>query len=117
MSAALVTHVTSGFFSSPFVPADIVEVSTSYAAWLIDHNDLERALAVLGRNQPWAVSNFRVALAETRLYRALGNETLWRSALERATATAGERAVPADLSQFGSAIEPGGDTRVATRVP
>jgi DNA-binding winged helix-turn-helix (wHTH) protein/tetratricopeptide (TPR) repeat protein len=98
-------------------PADIVEVSTSYAAWLIEHNDLERALAVLGRNQSWAASNYRVAVSEARLYRALGNEKLWRSALERAQATAGERVVPDELSHFGSEPEATGDARVAARGP
>ena len=82
------------------VPSDVVEVTTSYAAWLIAKGDLERALAVLGRNQAWSAANFRVAVAEARLYRALGNEKLWRAALDRALGTAGERTIPNDVSSF-----------------
>ena len=82
------------------VPADMVEVTTSYAAWLMDKGDLDRALSVLGRNAPWAVSNYRVAVAEARLYQALGNEKLWRMALERAQRTAGERVVPEAAARF-----------------
>ncbi|MET0231385.1 MAG: winged helix-turn-helix domain-containing protein [Rhodanobacteraceae bacterium] len=82
------------------VPSDVVEVTTSYAAWLIAKGDLERALAVLGRNQAWSSANFRVAVAEARLYRALGNEKLWRAALDRALETAGERTIPNDVSSF-----------------
>ncbi len=82
------------------VPSDVVEVTTSYAAWLIAKRDLERALAVLGRNQAWSAANFRVAVAEARLYRALGNEKLWRAALDRAQQTAGERTIPGDVSSF-----------------
>jgi DNA-binding winged helix-turn-helix (wHTH) protein/tetratricopeptide (TPR) repeat protein len=85
------------------VPSDVVEVTTSYAAWLIAKRDLERALAVLGRNQAWSAANFQVAVAEARLYRALGNEKLWRAALDRAQQTAGERVIPNDVSSFEAA--------------
>jgi DNA-binding winged helix-turn-helix (wHTH) protein len=85
------------------VPSDIVEVTTSYAHWLIEKRDLERALAVLGRNQLWAAANFRVAVAEARLYGALGNETLRRAALDRAQQTAGERTIPGDIASPESA--------------
>lgn len=82
------------------VPADIVEVTTSYATWLVGKGDFERAVAVLGRNHDWSATNFRVAVAEARLYRATGNEKLWRAALDRAQQTAGERTIPAEVSQF-----------------
>jgi DNA-binding winged helix-turn-helix (wHTH) protein len=82
------------------VPSDVVEVTTSYAAWLIDRHDLERALAVLGRNHAWAAASFAVAVSEARLYREQGTEKLWQAALDRARAAAGEREIPADLREF-----------------
>jgi DNA-binding winged helix-turn-helix (wHTH) protein/tetratricopeptide (TPR) repeat protein len=81
-------------------PSDIVEVTTSYGNWLIGKRDFERAVAVLGRNHEWAESNFRVAVAEARLYRATSNQVLWRSAFERARKVAGERAIPPDIATF-----------------
>ena len=60
------------------------------------------ALAVLGRNHAWAGSNFRVAVAEARLFKARGDQELWADALRRARQTAGERTVPAELLTFPS---------------
>lgn len=85
------------------VPADIVEVTTSYAAWLVGKGDLERAVAVLGRNHEWSTGNFRVAIAEARLYRAIGNQTLLRAAVDRARQAAGERQLPSDISVIETA--------------
>jgi len=84
------------------VPVDLVEVTVSYTTWLVAKGDFDRAITVLGRNHEWAASNFRVAVAEARLYRATGNETLWRSAVERAQKTAGERAMPSEILRFES---------------
>jgi len=84
------------------VPTDLVEITTAYATWLINKGDLDRALAVLGRTHAWAGSNFRVAVAEARLFKARGDQELWADALRRARQTAGERTVPAELLTFPS---------------
>jgi tetratricopeptide (TPR) repeat protein len=81
------------------VPEDIVGVITSYGNALIADGDFDRASAVIGRATRWSERNFDCALLQTRLYRALGEPDAWRTALARARALAGERAIPAPLDR------------------
>jgi hypothetical protein len=79
------------------VPADLAAVAISYGDSLIANADFERASAVIGRVARWADQDFDCALLQARLYHALGQRSTWQSALERARALAGERAIPAAL--------------------
>jgi DNA-binding winged helix-turn-helix (wHTH) protein/tetratricopeptide (TPR) repeat protein len=79
------------------VPADLATVAVSYGNSLIASGDFERASAVIGRVARWADHDFDCALLQARLYHALGQRSTWQSALERARALAGERAIPTAL--------------------
>ncbi len=79
------------------VPSDLATVAVSYGNNLIAGADFERASAVIGRVARWADRDFDCALLQARLYHALGQRATWQSALERARALAGERAIPATL--------------------
>jgi len=79
------------------VPADLATVAVSYGNSLIASGDFERASAVIGRVARWAEHDFDCALLQARLYHALGQRSTWQSALERARALAGERAIPTAL--------------------
>lgn len=79
------------------VPADLAAVAVSYGNSLIASADFERASAVIGRVARWADRDFDCALLQARLYHALGQRSTWQSALERARALAGERAIPPAL--------------------
>jgi DNA-binding winged helix-turn-helix (wHTH) protein/tetratricopeptide (TPR) repeat protein len=79
------------------VPADLAAVAVSYGNSLIAGADFERASAVIGRVARWADRDFDCALLQARLYHALGQRATWQSALERARALAGERAIPPAL--------------------
>jgi tetratricopeptide (TPR) repeat protein len=79
------------------VPADLAAVAISYGTSLITRSDFERASAVIGRVARWADRDFDCALLQARLYHALGQRATWQSALDRARALAGERAIPASL--------------------
>lgn len=81
------------------IAADTVAVATSWGGALIDRGELERAGIVIGRIARWAALDFSTALAQVRLYRALGQHEAWQAALQRARALAGERTIPAALSQ------------------
>ncbi len=87
------------------VPIDLRTVIVSYVHWLIERSDLERAVAVLGRAQTWADGDYALTLARLRLYQALGQTALWRQALERTTALAGERVVPIEWTRPPDALE------------
>ena len=79
------------------VPADLATVAISYGDNLIASADFERASAVIGRVARFADHDFDCALLQARLYHALGQRSTWQTALERARALAGERAIPAAL--------------------
>jgi tetratricopeptide (TPR) repeat protein len=77
------------------VPAEISAVAIAWGAALIDAGDLESASAVIGRVSRWAENDFDNVVAKARLYRALGQEEPWRSAMQRARSLAGERVIAA----------------------
>lgn len=85
-------------------PIDLVDVCTSYADYLIGKGDLAAASVVVGHVDAWATRDFNAAVLQLRLYHALGQETAWRSALDRARRLAGERAVPAELQTVPASI-------------
>lgn len=76
------------------VPADLAAVAISYGGALIADGDLERASAVVGRVARWADRDFACAVLQARLYRALGRNDAWSTALARARGLAGERSIP-----------------------
>jgi DNA-binding winged helix-turn-helix (wHTH) protein/tetratricopeptide (TPR) repeat protein len=93
------------------VPAEISAVAIAWGDALIDAGDLEHASAVIGRVSRWAEGDFACAVAQARLYRALGREEPWRSAVQHARALAGERpiapsALPASAGSTPPALPP-----------
>jgi len=81
------------------IPLDLREVVDAYAAWLVDRGETGRAAALAERVAAFAPRDFGSALVLVRVHQAGGDAALWRSALARAQALAGERTVPADLLQ------------------
>ncbi|MDC8011446.1 winged helix-turn-helix domain-containing protein [Tahibacter soli] len=69
-------------------------VATSYAGFLIDAGRLDRAAVVVGLIARYADRDYDSALAQWRLYRALGRADAAASALARVRQLAGERPVP-----------------------
>jgi DNA-binding winged helix-turn-helix (wHTH) protein/tetratricopeptide (TPR) repeat protein len=80
------------------IPLDLREVTTAYAEWLIDSGETARASAQAERVAGFASRDFGSALLQVRIHQALGEEALWRSALARAQALAGDRPIPAALA-------------------
>ncbi len=80
------------------IPFDLREVAAAYAGWLVRSGDLAHASAVAERVAGWSARDYESAVLRLRIQHALGDSTLWRGALSRASALAGEREMPADLS-------------------
>jgi DNA-binding winged helix-turn-helix (wHTH) protein/tetratricopeptide (TPR) repeat protein len=80
------------------IPLDLREVVRAYARWLIGRGDLARAGALAERVAGSAARDYESALLQLRVHHALGDTALWRSALARVRALAGERVVPAELT-------------------
>ncbi|MEO6688361.1 MAG: transcriptional regulator [Dokdonella sp.] len=80
------------------IPLDLREVATAYAQWLIGRGETARASAQAERIAGFASRDFDSALLQVRIHQALGEEALWRSALARAQALAGDRPLPAALA-------------------
>lgn len=81
------------------VPAEVAEVASRWGEALVANRQLDEASATIGRIARWAPVDFDCALAQAGLYRALDQEDAWRAALEQARLLAGERPLPATLSQ------------------
>jgi len=73
------------------IPDVLVICAVPYARLLEQVGQLQEASAVTGRISQWGDRDFRVALAEADLYRALGQTKAWREASERARSLAGQR--------------------------
>lgn len=82
------------------VPADIAIVVTSYGTALIGNDRLDRASAVIGQVARWSEHDFACAVAQARLYRALGQREAWQLAIDRARRLAGERSLPAGVATY-----------------
>ena len=80
------------------IPLDLREVAAAYSSWLMQKGEPARAGATAERVAGWAARDYESALVQLRVQRALGNAELWRSALTRARALAGERAIPGELA-------------------
>ncbi|HEU4663648.1 MAG TPA: winged helix-turn-helix domain-containing protein [Dokdonella sp.] len=80
------------------IPLDLREVATAYAGWLIERGEPGRAAALAERVAGFASRDFGSALLQVRIQQAKGNEALWRAALARAQALAGERRIPPALA-------------------
>lgn len=76
------------------IPEDLVAAGAPYALALIDSGELDRATTVVGRIAPWAETDLRAAVAQTRLYRAQSRTDAWRAGTERVLRLAGERSLP-----------------------
>jgi DNA-binding winged helix-turn-helix (wHTH) protein len=79
------------------IPLDTREAASAYSAWQLGTSDLAGAGATAERVSGWIQHDYESALVQLRVQRALGDETLFRSALARALALAGERRIPAGL--------------------
>ena len=85
------------------IPLDLREVAIAYATWLIARGEHGRAGALAERVAGFAGRDFGSALLQVRVQQAIGNEALWRSALARAQALAGDRSIPTALATAPSA--------------
>lgn len=85
------------------IPLDLREVAVAYATWLIARGEHGRAGALAERVAGFAGRDFGSALLLVRVQQAMGNEALWRSALARAQALAGDRSIPVALATAPSA--------------
>ena len=79
------------------IPLDLREAARAYASWLVRRNDLAQAGAVAERVSIWAARDYESAVLQLRVHHALGEPNLWRIALARARALAGDRQIPAEL--------------------
>lgn len=79
------------------VPRDIAAVAIATVQARIAAGDLPGAADAAGELARWADGDFDCALAQVRLYHALGQHGAWAAALARARALAGERRIDADL--------------------
>jgi len=86
------------------IPADIAAIAVSWGNALLDVGDTERAAAIVGRVQRWADADFDCSLLQARLYRALGQDEAWRTALQRTRQLAGERTIPPTVSAPRTAL-------------
>lgn len=80
------------------IPIDLREAARAYADWLVHRGDLAQASAVAERIAGWTSRDFDSTLMRLRIQHALGDVALWRGALTRAQALAGERPIPAELT-------------------
>jgi hypothetical protein len=85
------------------VPSHLVAVVAAYGKWLLAHDHASAAEPVVGRVATFADRDFRSALLQVELFRALGQMSAWSSALARAEKLAGEREIPPDLRMPPSA--------------
>lgn len=81
------------------VPAMTVLAADAYARWLLTRGRADDARATAGRITPWAERDFDSAALQVAIFHAAGQADAWREALNRAGATAGERTLPAQLTQ------------------
>jgi DNA-binding winged helix-turn-helix (wHTH) protein/tetratricopeptide (TPR) repeat protein len=79
------------------IPLDLREAVRAYAEWLVARGELARASAVAERVSGWTANDYASALLQLRVHHALGDTNLWRSALTRTQALAGERTIAAAL--------------------
>jgi DNA-binding winged helix-turn-helix (wHTH) protein/tetratricopeptide (TPR) repeat protein len=79
------------------IPLDLRDVAQDYATWLLHNGDLARAGAVAERVSAWVASDYEISLLQLRINHAFDDENLWRGALARARALAGERVIPVEL--------------------
>ncbi len=79
------------------VPRDIAAVAIATVQARIAADDLPGAADAAGELARWADLDFDCALAQVRLYHALGQRDAWAAALGRARGLAGERRIGADL--------------------
>lgn len=80
------------------IPLDLREVAAAYAGWLIERGDPARAAALAERVAGFAARDFGSALLQVRVQQSKGEEALWRNALARAQALAGDRRIPLALA-------------------
>jgi len=85
------------------IPLDLREVVRAYAEWLVRSGELARAGALAERVAAWAARDYDSALLQLRIQHALGDADLWRGALVRARALAGERRIPDDFARLPAA--------------
>ncbi len=79
-------------------PADLLAVAQGYVPWLLQRSQASEAAAVVGRLGNMPHQSYEAALLELQLFRATGPQQAWQAAYDRASALAGERPIPAELT-------------------
>lgn len=85
------------------VPAAIIEVTASYAGWLLGQQRPDEAAALSGRIASWSATDFDGALLRVALFHARGDADAWAAALTQARGLAGERTIPSALTRAPAA--------------
>jgi hypothetical protein len=85
-------------------------VVASYTQYLLQHGEEAEASVVAERIAGWSERDYTASLVQLSVYHAIGSEA-WLSALERTRALAGERTIPAPLTQAPAPLAVG-DERV-----
>jgi DNA-binding winged helix-turn-helix (wHTH) protein/tetratricopeptide (TPR) repeat protein len=80
------------------VPELIVSVGQAYALACLENGSPEQAMAVIGRLSTWDELDWRVAWAQARVYRALGQTSAAEIALRKARVLAGDRPLPTEAA-------------------
>jgi tetratricopeptide (TPR) repeat protein len=80
------------------VPELIVSVGQAYALACLENGSAEQAMAVIGRLSTWDELDWRVAWAQARVYRALGQTSAAENALRKARVLAGDRPLPTEAA-------------------
>lgn len=81
-------------------PAIVAHVAKSYAEWLLQRGDLEKAGELAGRVSLFARQDYGSALLRVEVFHAAKRRDAWAEALEAARSLAGERVIPAAIASL-----------------
>ena len=81
------------------LPVLVSLVAQSYVDWLLAEGRRDKAAELAGRVAVWANDDYESALVRVKVFRVLGSRDAWRQSLEKARQLAGERVIPASLTE------------------
>lgn len=81
------------------LPVLVSLVSQSYVDWLLAQDRRDKAAELAGRVAVWANDDYESALIRVKVFQLLGSRDAWRQSLEKARQLAGERVIPARLTE------------------
>nr|WP_305118987.1 winged helix-turn-helix domain-containing protein [Tahibacter harae] len=81
------------------LPVLVSLVAQSYVDWLLAQDRRDKAAELAGRVAVWANDDYESALVRVKVFQLLGSRDAWRQSLEKARQLAGERVIPARLTE------------------